>query len=141
MRSNTPYEYLNREGVLEEVYSPSNPPPQKYLHSVYVGTEPIESDIVGNYALFDIVTDSATPLTVRTFVQACANLPSRFKANGEYQSNSINYAIVSAEYVSNSAGTRVLCSVATYDSSSAGGAFEIYIDDTDLYIVDNVTAL
>lgn len=33
MRSNTPYEYLNRTGELEEVYSPSNPPAM-YEHQI-----------------------------------------------------------------------------------------------------------
>lgn len=38
MRSNTPYEYLNSEGQVEEVYSPSNPQPVTIpsLYEVYV---------------------------------------------------------------------------------------------------------
>lgn len=33
MRSNTPYKYLNNEGEIEEVYSPSNPPAM-YDHQI-----------------------------------------------------------------------------------------------------------
>lgn len=36
MRSNTPYEYLNKEGEIEEVYSPSNPPLRVYSLQCFI---------------------------------------------------------------------------------------------------------
>lgn len=36
MRSNTPYEYLNKEGEIEEVYSPSNPPVRVYSLQCFI---------------------------------------------------------------------------------------------------------
>lgn len=36
MRSNTPYEYLNKEGEIEEVYSPSNSPLRVYSLQCFI---------------------------------------------------------------------------------------------------------
>lgn len=36
MRSNTPYEYLNKEGEIEEVYSPSNSPLRVYALQCFI---------------------------------------------------------------------------------------------------------
>lgn len=36
MRSNTPYEYLNKEGEMEKVYSPSNPPLRVYRLQCFI---------------------------------------------------------------------------------------------------------
>lgn len=103
MRSNTPYEYLNKEGEIEEVYSPSNPPLRVYSLQCFIRRTDISASIGAILYLimkaeddelnFD-VGQSQQLTTLDSIVSAICNTKQAIIPCGKYMIDNNAYTIV-----------------------------------------------
>ena len=133
MRSNTPYKYLNKEGEIEEVYSPSNSPLRVYSLQCFIRRTDNSSSIGAILYLimkaeddkFNFTVGQSQKLTdIGSVISAINNNKQAIIPCGKYMLGSNAYTIVSiANDVSNSIGGGYVNDSSTYANYGATQAF------------------
>lgn len=133
MRSNTPYEYLNKEGEIEEVYSPSNSPLRVYSLQCFIKRNDISASMGAILYLIMKAEDDKNDLTVGqsqqlnnidSILSAIYNSKQAIIPCGRYKINDNAYAIVNiSNDVSNAIGGMYVDDYSTYASHGTMAAF------------------
>ena len=124
MRSNTPYKYLNKEGEIEEVYSPSNPPLRVYSLQCFIKRNDMSVSIGATLYLimkaeddkFNFDVGRSQQLTnFASVISAIDNSKQAIIPCGRYMVNNKAYTIVSI------------------DNNTSNAISGAYVDDSSTY--------